>query len=82
MTPKGSGAILLTKPPQHEGISTLGRFRDRKFALRGLAQNAATEFGPKGILVGHIVIDGRVPSTTCPDRPKRLTRPSTQSKPI
>jgi len=31
-----------------------------KFALRGLAQSAARELGPKGIHVAHFVIDGGV----------------------
>jgi len=31
-----------------------------KFALRGLAQSLAREFGPKGIHVAHFVIDGGI----------------------
>jgi NAD(P)-dependent dehydrogenase (short-subunit alcohol dehydrogenase family) len=31
-----------------------------KFALRGLAQSAARELGPKGIHVAHFLIDGGV----------------------
>jgi NAD(P)-dependent dehydrogenase (short-subunit alcohol dehydrogenase family) len=31
-----------------------------KFALRALAQSTAREFGPQGIHVAHIIIDGQV----------------------
>lgn len=33
-------------------------FSAAKFALRGLAQSLAREYGPKGIHVAHLVIDG------------------------
>jgi hypothetical protein len=35
--------------------------------LRGLAQSAARELGPKGIHVAHFVIDGMVRSASRPD---------------
>jgi hypothetical protein len=35
--------------------------------LRGLAQSAARELGPKGIHVAHFVIDGAVRSAARPD---------------
>ena len=38
-----------------------------KFALRGLAQSAASEFSPLGIHVAHFIIDGSVRSTARPD---------------
>ena len=38
-----------------------------KFALRGLAQSAARELGPKGIHVAHFIIDGGVRSAARPD---------------
>jgi NAD(P)-dependent dehydrogenase (short-subunit alcohol dehydrogenase family) len=38
-----------------------------KFALRGLAQSMARELHPKGIHVGHFVIDGGIRSATRPD---------------
>ena len=40
-----------------------------KFALRGLAQSAATELGPKGVHVTHFTIDGGARSASRPDRP-------------
>jgi NAD(P)-dependent dehydrogenase (short-subunit alcohol dehydrogenase family) len=35
-------------------------FASAKFALRGLAQSLAREFGPAGVHVAHVVIDGLV----------------------
>jgi NAD(P)-dependent dehydrogenase (short-subunit alcohol dehydrogenase family) len=49
-----------------------------KFALRGLAQSAARELGPKGIHVAHVVIDGSVRTEQRPepaDRPDSLLSP-------
>ena len=40
-----------------------------KFALRGLAQSAARELGPRGIHVAHFVIDGAVRSAHRPEPP-------------
>jgi NAD(P)-dependent dehydrogenase (short-subunit alcohol dehydrogenase family) len=42
-----------------------------KFALRGLAQSAARELGPKGIHVAHFIIDGAVRSAARPDPTER-----------
>ncbi|WP_321162847.1 SDR family NAD(P)-dependent oxidoreductase [Methylohalobius crimeensis] len=47
----GASASLRSKPP-------FAGFASAKFALRGLAQGMAREFGPKGIHVVHVVIDG------------------------
>ncbi len=33
-------------------------FASAKFALRGMAQSMAREFGPKGIHVAHLILDG------------------------
>lgn len=35
-------------------------FASSKFALRGLAQSLAREFGPAGIHVAHVIIDGLI----------------------
>ena len=35
-------------------------FASAKFALRGLAQSLAREFGPKGVHVAHVVLDGLI----------------------
>jgi NAD(P)-dependent dehydrogenase (short-subunit alcohol dehydrogenase family) len=65
MVPRGSGAILLTGATASvKGFSQSAAFAMGKFALRGLAQSAARELGPKGIHVAHFIIDGVVRSTT------------------
>ena len=35
-------------------------FSSAKFAARGLAESMAREFGPQGVHVAHVVIDGRI----------------------
>jgi len=63
MLPHGRGAILLTGATASvKGFSHSAAFAMGKFALRGLAQSAARELGPKGIHVAHFVIDGAVRS--------------------
>jgi NAD(P)-dependent dehydrogenase (short-subunit alcohol dehydrogenase family) len=42
------------------GGANFAAFASAKFALRGLAQALAREFGPKGIHVAHVVIDGLI----------------------
>jgi NAD(P)-dependent dehydrogenase (short-subunit alcohol dehydrogenase family) len=42
------------------GSANLSAFASAKFALRGLAQELAREFGPKGVHVAHVVIDGLI----------------------
>jgi NAD(P)-dependent dehydrogenase (short-subunit alcohol dehydrogenase family) len=61
MVPRGQGAILLTGATASvKGFALSSAFAMGKFALRGLAQSAARELGPKGIHVAHFVIDGGV----------------------
>jgi NAD(P)-dependent dehydrogenase (short-subunit alcohol dehydrogenase family) len=68
MIPKGQGAILLTGASASvKGYPLSSAFAMGKFALRGLAQAAARELGPKGIHVAHFVIDGGVRSARRPD---------------
>lgn len=68
MVPRGLGAILLTGASASvKGFALSAAFAMGKFALRGLAQSAARELGPKGIHVAHFVIDGGVRSATRPD---------------
>jgi NAD(P)-dependent dehydrogenase (short-subunit alcohol dehydrogenase family) len=68
MIPRGSGAILLTGASASvKGYKLSAAFAMGKFALRGLAQSAARELGPKGIHVAHFVIDGGVRSARRPD---------------
>ena len=68
MVPRGQGAILLTGATASvKGFASSAAFAMGKFALRGLAQSAARELGPKGIHVAHFVIDGAVRSGRRPD---------------
>jgi NAD(P)-dependent dehydrogenase (short-subunit alcohol dehydrogenase family) len=63
MTPHGRGAIFLTGASASvKGFPLSSAFAMGKFALRGLAQSAARELGPKGIHVAHFIIDGGVRS--------------------
>lgn len=63
MIPRGAGAILLTGASASiKGFALSSSFAMGKFALRGLAQSAARELGPKGIHVAHFIIDGSVRS--------------------
>lgn len=49
----GASASLRAKPP-------FVAFASAKFALRALAQGMAREFGPQGIHIVHLVIDGMI----------------------
>jgi NAD(P)-dependent dehydrogenase (short-subunit alcohol dehydrogenase family) len=72
MIPKGYGAILLTGASASiKGFPLSSAFAMGKFALRGLAQSAARELGPKGVHVAHFVIDGGVRSAVRPDPAER-----------
>jgi NAD(P)-dependent dehydrogenase (short-subunit alcohol dehydrogenase family) len=79
MIPKARGAILLTGASAGvKGFANSAAFAMGKFALRGLAQSAARELGPKGIHVAHFVIDGGVRSSHRPDpadRPDSMLDP-------
>jgi NAD(P)-dependent dehydrogenase (short-subunit alcohol dehydrogenase family) len=79
MIPHERGAILLTGATAGvKGFANSAAFAMGKFALRGLAQSAARELGPKGIHVAHFVIDGGVRSSRRPDpveRPDSLLDP-------
>lgn len=68
MEPHGHGAILFTGATAGvRGFPLSAAFAMGKFALRGLAQSAARELGPKGIHVAHVVVDGAVRSARRPD---------------
>jgi NAD(P)-dependent dehydrogenase (short-subunit alcohol dehydrogenase family) len=72
MAPRGHGAILLTGATASvKGFALSAAFAMGKFALRGLAQSAARELGPKGIHVAHFVIDGGVRGARYPDPPDK-----------
>jgi len=61
MIPKGQGAVLFTGASASvKGYPLSAPFAMGKFALRGLAQSMARELAPKGIHIGHFVIDGAI----------------------
>jgi NAD(P)-dependent dehydrogenase (short-subunit alcohol dehydrogenase family) len=65
MTPRGRGALFFTGASASvKGYANSAAFAMGKFALRGLAQSAARELGPKGIHVAHFIIDGGVSSAS------------------
>jgi NAD(P)-dependent dehydrogenase (short-subunit alcohol dehydrogenase family) len=41
-----------------KGSANFSAFATGKFALRALAQSLAREFGPKGVHISHVIIDG------------------------
>ena len=61
MLPRGCGTILFTGATASlRGAEGYAAFAGGKHALRALAQSMAREVGPKGIHVGHVVIDGPI----------------------
>jgi NAD(P)-dependent dehydrogenase (short-subunit alcohol dehydrogenase family) len=61
MLDEGSGTILLTGATASlRGSARFSALAVGKFGLRALAQSMAREFGPQGIHVAHIVIDGQI----------------------
>ncbi|MFN0044012.1 MAG: SDR family NAD(P)-dependent oxidoreductase, partial [Alphaproteobacteria bacterium] len=61
MLARGSGTILFTGATAsvRAGARFIA-FAASKFGLRAVAQSLAREFGPKGIHVAHINIDGQI----------------------
>ena len=73
MQARGSGTILFTGASASvKGYVNSSCFAMGKFALRGLAQSMARELAPKGIHVGHFVIDGGIGESNDPANPNRL----------
>ncbi|WP_374664992.1 SDR family oxidoreductase [Ramlibacter sp.] len=61
MVTRGRGTILFTgATASMRGGANFAAFAGAKHALRALAQSMARELGPKGIHVGHVVIDGGI----------------------
>ena len=61
MASRGAGTILLTGATAGlRGGAKFAAFASAKFALRGLAQSLSREFGPQGIHVAHVVLDGLI----------------------
>jgi NAD(P)-dependent dehydrogenase (short-subunit alcohol dehydrogenase family) len=61
MAARGSGTIILTGATAGtRGGAKFAAFASAKFALRGMAQSLSREFGPKGVHVAHVIIDGLI----------------------
>ncbi|CAF2780532.1 unnamed protein product [Rotaria sp. Silwood2] len=61
MIKNGKGTILFTGATASlRGSVGFSGMAASKFALRALAQSMAREFGPQGIHVAHIIIDGQI----------------------
>ena len=86
MLPRKRGTILFTGATASlRGGVGFSAFAGGKAALRALAQSMAREFGPQGLHVAHIIVDGVIDServrTTRPERaaalgPQGLVEPS------
>lgn len=64
MLNQGTGAMLFTGASAGvKGFANSSTFAMGKFALRGLCQSLARELHPKGIHIGHFVIDGGITKT-------------------
>ena len=77
MVARGKGTIVLTGATAGlRGAAQFSAFASAKFALRGLAQSLAREFGPNGIHVAHVILDGLIdePQTDRRFGPARSTR--------
>ncbi len=74
MVEAGRGTIILTgATAAMRGSARFSALAVGKFGLRALSQSMAREFGPEGIHVAHVVIDGqidteRVRGMSSPDR--------------
>jgi NAD(P)-dependent dehydrogenase (short-subunit alcohol dehydrogenase family) len=61
MLPRQRGVLIFTGATASlRGRANFGSFASAKAALRALAQSAAREFGPKGIHVAQVIVDGAI----------------------
>lgn len=61
MVARGAGTVILTGATASlRGGGNFSAFASAKFALRGLAQSLAREYGAKGIHVAHVIADGLI----------------------
>jgi NAD(P)-dependent dehydrogenase (short-subunit alcohol dehydrogenase family) len=74
MLEEGRGTLLFTGATASlRGGPRSAAFATGKSGLRALAQSLAREFGPRGIHVAHVVIDGVIDSS--PAHPRDTLRP-------
>jgi NAD(P)-dependent dehydrogenase (short-subunit alcohol dehydrogenase family) len=61
MAARRRGVIILTGATAGlRGATDFSAFASAKFALRGFGQSLAREYGPKGVHVAHVVLDGLI----------------------
>ncbi len=61
MAARGRGTVIFTGATASlRGSASFSCLAVGKFGLRALAQSMAREFGPKGVHVAHVVIDGQI----------------------
>jgi NAD(P)-dependent dehydrogenase (short-subunit alcohol dehydrogenase family) len=61
MLPRRRGTLIFTgATASMRGRAGFAAFASAKAALRALAQSCAREFGPQGLHVAHVVIDGAI----------------------
>lgn len=61
MLPRGSGTVLFTgASASRRGRPDFAPFASAKAGLRAVAESMARSFGPRGIHVAHVVIDGGI----------------------
>ena len=61
MVAAGRGTVLLTGATASlRGSARFSALAVGKFGLRALAQSMAREFGPQGIHVAHVIVDGQI----------------------
>lgn len=74
MASRGRGTLIFTGATAAlRGSTGFAGFAMAKFSLRALAQSAAREFGPQGVHVAHVVIDGQIASARTAERDPRET---------
>lgn len=61
MQSQQAGTLIFTgATASRRGGAGFAAFAAAKFALRGMVQSLAREFGPQGIHVAHVLIDGQI----------------------
>ncbi|KAG0148443.1 hypothetical protein CROQUDRAFT_654958 [Cronartium quercuum f. sp. fusiforme G11] len=65
---KGGSLIFTGATASLRGGANLGCFAAGKFGLRALSQSLAREFGPKGVHVAHVIVDGMIDGPTVTER--------------
>lgn len=81
MLERGSGSFLFTGATASIRASAkIPGFAVGKFGLRALAQSMAREYGPQGIHVAHVLLDGMIgkaePTTNTDDQNLRYMNPN------